>query len=158
MSKFRTTAIAIALCASSALAAAPALADNNPCPPGGHAAGVAGRPPPPLRREVQPPMPGYGYMWTPGYWAWEPYAYDYYWTPGVWVLPPAIGLYWTPPWWGWVGGLYVFTGGYWGPFVGFYGGINYGFGYNGFGYAGGYWQGWTLWLQPPGQQLWRRAR
>ena len=31
-----------------------------------------------------------------------------------------------------------FTG-YWGPQVGFYGGINYGFGYIGVGYFGGYW-------------------
>ena len=31
--------------------------------------------------------------------------------------------------------------GYWGPRVGFYGGINYGFGYFGVGYAGGYWRG-----------------
>jgi hypothetical protein len=59
--------------------------------------------------------------------------------PGTWVLPPAIGLLWTPPWWGWVDGAYVFNAGYWGPVVGFYGGINYGFGYFGVGYDGGYW-------------------
>ena len=33
------------------------------------------------------------------------------------------------------------TPGYWGPHVGFYGGINYGFGYFGAGYDGGYWRG-----------------
>jgi hypothetical protein len=33
----------------------------------------------------------------------------------------------------------VFYKGYWGPQVGFYGGINYGFGYIGTGYEGGYW-------------------
>ncbi|HWD66384.1 MAG TPA: hypothetical protein VG227_00335, partial [Caulobacteraceae bacterium] len=21
---------------------------------------------------AQPPIPGYGYIWTPGYWAWDP--------------------------------------------------------------------------------------
>jgi hypothetical protein len=31
--------------------------------------------------------------------------------------------------------------GYWGPHVGFYGGINYGFGYGGVGFAGGEWRG-----------------
>ena len=31
--------------------------------------------------------------------------------------------------------------GYWGPHVGFYGGVDYGFGYTGSGYEGGYWKG-----------------
>jgi len=30
--------------------------------------------------------------------------------------------------------------GYWGPTVGFYGGIDYGFGYPGSGFYGGYWR------------------
>ena len=37
-------------------------------------------------------------------------------------------------------GSYIHEG-YWGPHVGFYGGINYGFGYGGVGFEGGYWQG-----------------
>ena len=37
------------------------------------------------------------------------------------------------------GGRYRFHHGYWGPHIGFYGGINYGFGYVGLGYQGGYW-------------------
>jgi hypothetical protein len=37
------------------------------------------------------------------------------------------------------GAVYVFHAGYWGPHVGFYGGINYGFGYGGVGYTGGRW-------------------
>ena len=32
---------------------------------------------------------------------------------------------------------FVFYDGYWGPHVGFYGGINYGFGYFGLGFEGG---------------------
>jgi hypothetical protein len=48
---------------------------------------------------------------------------------------------WTPPYWGWSGGLFVFHGGYWGPHVGYYGGVNYGFGYMGIGFAGGAWHG-----------------
>jgi hypothetical protein len=35
--------------------------------------------------------------------------------------------------------VYRFHQGYWGPHIGFYGGINYGFGYNGDGFHGGYW-------------------
>ena len=31
--------------------------------------------------------------------------------------------------------------GYWGPHVGFYGGVNYGFGYGGVGFGGGEWRG-----------------
>lgn len=93
--------------------------------------------PPPLEVYEQPSIPGPGYLWMPGYWAWNGTAY--YWVPGTWVLPPRVGLLWTPPWWGWVNGAYVWHAGYWGPHVGFYGGINYGFGYSGHGYDGGFW-------------------
>jgi len=95
--------------------------------------------PPPLIVEAQPPAPVAGYIWTPGYWAWG--VGNYYWVPGAWVPPPVVGLLWTPPWWGWNNGVYAFNPGYWGPTVGFYGGINYGFGYFGSGYWGGRWEG-----------------
>jgi hypothetical protein len=93
--------------------------------------------PPPLPVYEQPVIPGPGYIWTPGYWAWGPEGY--YWVPGTWVFPPVIGVLWTPPWWGWADGIYLWHAGYWGPHIGFYGGINYGFGYFGVGYDGGYW-------------------
>ncbi|HUY95141.1 MAG TPA: hypothetical protein VMU71_07570, partial [Terracidiphilus sp.] len=54
---------------------------------------------------------------------------------------PYVSALWTPPYWGWQGGLYVFHPGYWGPHVGYYGGINYGYGYMGVGFAGGAWRG-----------------
>jgi len=95
--------------------------------------------PPVLPVYVQPACPGIGYIWTPGYWAWG--TDDYYWVPGTWVLAPAPGLLWTPGYWGWVGGVYAWHAGYWGPHVGFYGGVNYGFGYGGVGFEGGYWRG-----------------
>jgi YXWGXW repeat-containing protein len=93
--------------------------------------------PPLLPVYVQPRIPAPGYLWTPGYWAWGPGGY--FWVPGTWVVPPAVGVLWTPGYWGWRTGFYVWNGGYWGPHVGFYGGVNYGFGYVGVGYAGGYW-------------------
>jgi hypothetical protein len=40
-----------------------------------------------------------------------------------------------------VGGAYRWHPGYWGPHVGFYGGVNYGFGYGGVGFYGGRWEG-----------------
>src|SRR5277367_3811061 len=80
--------------------------------------------PPPLPVCVQPACPGLGYIWTPGYWAWDPTMNDYYWVPGTWALAPEIGFLWTPPWWGWNNGGYCFNDGYWGPQVGFYGGVN----------------------------------
>ncbi len=93
--------------------------------------------PPPLPDYVQPLCPGDGYLWTPGYWAWA--SSGYYWVPGVWVLPPAIDLLWTPGYWAFYDGFYGWHPGYWGSRIGYYGGINYGFGYFGNGFYGGRW-------------------
>jgi hypothetical protein len=95
--------------------------------------------PPALPVYVQPACPTPGYLWTPGYWAYGPAGY--YWVQGVWVAPPRPGVLWTPGYWGLVGGVYAWHAGYWGPHVGFYGGVNYGFGYGGVGFVGGGWQG-----------------
>ncbi len=97
--------------------------------------------PPILPVYTQPPIPGPGYIWTPGYWAYNGEVADYYWVPGAWVPAPAPGLLWTPGYWGWSNGVYVWNAGYWGPHVGFYGGVSYGYGYTGAGFAGGYWSG-----------------
>ena len=96
--------------------------------------------PPALPYYYQPRIPAYGYIWTPGFWAWYGEIQDYYWVPGTWVRPPRIGLLWTPGYWGWNNGLYIFSDGYWGANVGYYGGINYGYGYGGHGYDGGEWR------------------
>ena len=97
--------------------------------------------PPALPVYEQPVCPAPGYIWTPGYWAWDPDDEDYYWVPGTWVPAPEPGYLWTPPWWGWSDGVYVFHRGYWGPHVGFYGGVVYGYGYTGQGFEGGRWEG-----------------
>jgi hypothetical protein len=117
-----------------------------PVPPSGESYGqnysheqpvVASEPPPPLPNYDQPPVPGEDYIWTPGYWD---YANDgYYWVPGAWVLAPWVGALWTPPWWGYEEGHYHLHSGYWGPHIGYYGGIDYGYGYTGRGYYGAYW-------------------
>ena len=95
--------------------------------------------PPVLPVYAQPPLPAPGYIWTPGYWAYGDAGY--YWVPGVWVQPPRVGVLWTPGYWGFAGGFYAWHAGYWGPHVGFYGGVNYGFGYGGIGFFGGEWRG-----------------
>ncbi|MGO9237037.1 MAG: hypothetical protein ACLP4V_24305 [Methylocella sp.] len=129
-------AVIVIVLATCSFAALPSSASAQCCPCTGvgiHAEAA----PPPLPYYDQPPLPAPGYMWTPGYWAWN--NLDYYWVPGTWVEPPRPGLLWTPGYWGFVNGLYVFNQGYWGPHVGFYGGISYGFGYGGSGYQGGRW-------------------
>ncbi len=95
--------------------------------------------PPAIPVYVQPACPTEGYLWTPGYWAYGDAGY--YWVPGVWIAPPRVGVLWTPGYWGWGGGIYAWHGGYWGPHIGFYGGVNYGFGYGGVGFVGGEWRG-----------------
>ncbi len=140
----RPALTALSIGAATPALLAPAFAQTCACPP---AAGAsysgpvieAEEPPPPLPVYEQPPIPSPGSIWTPGYWAWN--NYDYYWVPGVWVPPPQPNLLWTPGYWAFVGGVYRFHQGFWGPHVGFYGGVNYGFGYNGLGYEGGRWEG-----------------
>ena len=97
--------------------------------------------PPALPVYVQPICPADNYIWTPGYWAYSEDDADYYFVPGTWAEAPTPGFLWTPGYWGWNNGVYVWNGGYWGSQIGFYGGVNYGFGYGGVGYEGGYWQG-----------------
>src|SRR5258707_9951765 len=82
---------------------------------------------------VQPACPVDGYLWEPGYWAYNDVD-GYYWVPGVWVAPPEPDYLWTPPYWGYEGGYYGFHVGYWEPKIGFYGGLNYAVGSNGDGF------------------------
>jgi hypothetical protein len=107
--------------------------------PAGPPAVTATYAPPAIPDYEQPPCPGDGYLWTPGYWAWG--TGGYYWVPGAWVVAPYVGALWTPGYWGWYNGFYGWYPGYWGRHIGYYGGINYGFGYFGIGFYGGYWNG-----------------
>src|ERR1700722_11817073 len=102
---------------------------------------VADTAPPAMPDYEQPECPSDGYLWQPGYWAYSPYRNDYYWVPGAWVAPPNSGVLWTPPYSWYECSRFFFHVGYWGDHVGFYGGINYGYGYGGHGYYGGEWRG-----------------
>jgi hypothetical protein len=111
-------------------------AANLNAPASGAVSNVA---PPPLPEEDQPPLSEDGSLWTPGYWYWRDQGY--FWTPGAWVRPPRVGVLWTPAYWASAGTVFIFHPGYWGSNVGFYGGVNYGYGYFGKGYTGGHWIG-----------------
>ena len=102
-------------------------AGDQSLPPSSEYQAVAQSAPPPLPTYDQPPIPGPGYVWTPGYWDWSDDAGDYYWVPGTWVEPPQRGVLWTPGYWRYYNGRYLYSDGYWGPQVGFYGGVDYGY-------------------------------
>ncbi|MGB7435727.1 MAG: hypothetical protein WBR26_06295 [Candidatus Acidiferrum sp.] len=133
-----TTNLISSLALSIFLLAIPAALSASPAAQVGVAVSIRIGPPV-LPVYTQPLCPGPGYIWEPGYWSYG--AEGYYWVSGIWVFPPQVGLLWTPGYWGFSNGFYVWNAGYWGPVVGFYGGINYGFGYPGTGFYGGYWRG-----------------
>jgi hypothetical protein len=100
---------------------------------------TADQPPPPLPEYDQPQAPGDGYLWTPGYWAWGPVAITG--CPARGFRLPTRALSGPPATGATRNNRYGFYPGYWGQHIGYYGGVNYGFGYIGFGYQGGYWGG-----------------
>ena len=129
------------LLATSALAVFPAASFAQvACGPSvttADAATTAPIAPPALPDYDQPPIPAPGYIWTPGYWGYADAGY--YWVPGTWVQPPTDRPVVDARLLGLERGVYAWNAGYWGLTVGFYGGIDYGFGYGGVGYDGGYW-------------------
>lgn len=56
---------------------------------------IGRQPPPPMRYERRPPMPGEGYAWVDGYWGNN--GGRYVWVPGRWDRPPYAGAYWSHP-------------------------------------------------------------
>jgi len=111
--------------------------DENYDPNANNGADAADQAPPPPRAYQQPPAPGEGYIWTPGYWGHN--RGGYVWVQGSWARPPYQGALYTPGYWHNNGRHYAWHRPYWGRHVGFYGGVNYGYGYIGTGYYGGYW-------------------
>src|SRR5437764_2441180 len=53
--------------------------------------------PPPPRAEVYGYAPGPGYVWAPGYWAWD--GGRYHWRSGSWVRRPHARANWVPGRW-----------------------------------------------------------
>ena len=47
--------------------------------------------------EARVVAPGAGWVWVPGYYAWDGVAYV--WTPGSWRLPPSGRRVWVAPHW-----------------------------------------------------------
>lgn len=69
--------------------------------------------PPPAPVVVAPPPPVQpGYVWAPGYWAWD--GYRYAWVEGRWIAPRA-GYAWVAPRWERRGPNWFFVDGYWAP-------------------------------------------
>src|SRR5258708_1845001 len=64
--------------------------------------------PPPLPVYEQPYCPGEGFIWVPGYWAYDYRFGDYFWVPGTWVLAPEVGYLWTPGYWAWTRSGFIF--------------------------------------------------
>ena len=56
-----------------------------------------GTPPPPLRYEARPGIPGPGFIWVDGFW--EPASGRYQWHPGHWERPPFEGAFYVHPHW-----------------------------------------------------------
>jgi len=79
--------------------------------PKGYVAEVIETAPPPPRIEPQPPMPGAGYVWAPGSYAWKNKAYE--WTTGSWQRPPHEGYGWVRPTYVPIGGHYYYQPGRW---------------------------------------------
>jgi hypothetical protein len=71
------------------------LASAIAIPAFGQISVTIGNPPPPIRYEVRPAMPGAGYVWVDGYWG--VHGGRYVWVPGVWQRPPYAGAYWSHP-------------------------------------------------------------
>ncbi len=66
--------------------------------------------PPPIQTEVIVEAPGPGYIWVPGYWAWQG---RWVWVRGSWVLPPHPRALWIRGHWVHRGHGYVWIGGHW---------------------------------------------
>jgi hypothetical protein len=89
--------------------------------------------PPQIPVDAQPPSPGGAFVWAPGHWGRNPSGYA--WIHGSWLMPPSPGMLWTPGYWRPQPGGFAWQSGRWGSSVGYYGGVNYGFGYMGSGFT-----------------------
>jgi len=68
-------------------------------------------PPPPVVEYAPGPAPAAGYVWVPGYRAWN--GYNYVWVRGRWGHPPHYGAAWVGPGWEHWNGGWRWRRGYW---------------------------------------------
>jgi hypothetical protein len=68
--------------------------------------------PPPMRREVIAPRPGYAAEWVRGYWSWDPAMHKHVWVEGRWIASRP-GYRWVDG--GWKNGSrgWIWTEGHW---------------------------------------------
>ena len=67
--------------------------------------------PPPPQQETQPPSPGAGHVWVPGFWQWN--GSRHVWSAGHWAEPPQTGMTWQAPKWENRAGHWQFEEGKW---------------------------------------------
>jgi hypothetical protein len=67
--------------------------------------------PPPMQVDVQPPMPGPGFLWIGGGWMWEGGRWN--WHRGYWGHPPRPGMHWVAHRYEYRNGRHVFVRGGW---------------------------------------------
>jgi hypothetical protein len=68
--------------------------------------------PPPAQVDVETPMPGPGFVWIGGVWAWGPGG-RWIWQGGHWDHPPRSGAVWVPHRYEYRNGRHVFVRGGW---------------------------------------------
>jgi hypothetical protein len=93
----RTLTLAALILAAAAAAPLPSLAATNV----GLYIGAA--PPAPMVERI--PAPRHGYVWAPGYWAWNGHRHT--WTSGYWVAERPGYVYSAPAWYQRDGGWYM---------------------------------------------------
>jgi len=99
-------------------------------------------PPPPLPDYSQLKLPGTIITGRPAYWSYA--SGGYYWVPGAWVMVPWVNALWTPRTGATMAAATAGTEVIGDRTFGFYGGIDYGFGYTGRGITAAYWNHGTL--------------
>ena len=70
-------------------------------------------PPPAAQVEVVPAMPGPGYVWVPGHWAWRGPRRGYVWIGGHYAIPAQPNYVWIPGTWAPSTQGYVWVEGHW---------------------------------------------
>jgi hypothetical protein len=114
MKKSNVVILAVVLSGSVLLAAGCRVEERGPG--GSVAVTVPGEiyvdsaPPAPIV-EVQPAIPGPGFIWIGGDWAWE--GGRWRWAAGRWERPPHPGAYWHPGHYEYRGGRDVYARGGW---------------------------------------------